>query len=278
MLSQDGILAQQLQDDGGATCARRTEHLARVDHAAAQRQVRVAGVRRAAVVVEVDVRELRVWLAQEVVKRPADGGVPRVEDEPELAEVQVAGRAEVRVAQPRQVLDDDAHAEARAGTPRARRTSAAARPSRARRGAPRSPDSRGGPRRSRRRSRPPPRGDAGGRRSACRRSRSRVLPGSRSSPRSVDGEAKAALHGRAAVRARRAGCDLRRGDLRQRRVPCDAVQGGVQLQSVPGVAGKADVRRKLPEGPGRAWRESTQSWPESPPRGHVDGMFDSARY
>ena len=107
----DRGLVQQFQDDGGAAGARRAEHRARVDHAPAQRQVRVAGVRRAAVVVQVDVRELRVRLAQEVVQRPADRRVPGVEDEPEPAEVQVAGRAEVRVPEPGHVLDDDAHAE-----------------------------------------------------------------------------------------------------------------------------------------------------------------------
>jgi len=82
-----------------------------VDDAPAQGQVRIVGVGRPAIVVQVDVRQLGVRLAEKVVKGAADGGVTGVEDEAALAKIEVAGRAEVREADSRHVLDDDAHAE-----------------------------------------------------------------------------------------------------------------------------------------------------------------------
>jgi len=107
----DGRLVEHLEDDARARFPRLAHDGARVDHSSAQRQVRIAGVGGSAVVVEMHVHQLGVRLPQEGVKGAADGGVPGVEDEAELAEVEVAGGAEVRETHPRQVLDDDSHAE-----------------------------------------------------------------------------------------------------------------------------------------------------------------------
>jgi len=89
----DRRLVQNLEDNARARLPRLPYHRPGIDDAAAQGQVRVAGVGRPAIVVQVDVRQLGMWFAQKVVKGAADGGVAGVEDEAERAEVEVAGRA-----------------------------------------------------------------------------------------------------------------------------------------------------------------------------------------
>jgi len=91
----DGCLVEELEDDARAGFARLEHHRTGVGDAPAQGQVRIAGVGKPAIVVQVDVRQLGVRLAENVVTGAADGGEVHVEDE----------------ADPRRVLDDDAHAE-----------------------------------------------------------------------------------------------------------------------------------------------------------------------
>src|SRR5450756_2396960 len=100
----DVVGVVQLENDGGAGGARRGQHGRGVDHPGAHRQVRVAEVVQAGVAVQVDVPPLRGRGGEEGVEGAADGGVPDVEGEAEAAQVEVAGRREVRAAGARHVL------------------------------------------------------------------------------------------------------------------------------------------------------------------------------
>jgi len=99
-----------LEHHGGAGVACGGHDGGRVDHAVAQAEVRVVVVALAVVVVHVQVAQPRARVVQPVVQAAADAGVPDVEDEPEAAQVEVAGVREVAPAGARHVLDHDVDA------------------------------------------------------------------------------------------------------------------------------------------------------------------------
>ena len=196
------------------------------------------------VVVQVDVRELVVGRRQKRVERAADRRVAGVEDQPELAEVEVAGRAEVRKADAGQVLDHDAHAElvlellelgegALQGVDDAGVAGDGAplivgvhdvgeRP------------------------------DLGGRLEVPAVKLHRVPPVAFAQAarlhvvvRSVHRQSQATLQRLAAIPCREQVVLVGRVDLRQRRASGDALQSGAQRETVPGVGGQTDVGREV---------------------------------
>ena len=238
---------------------------------------RVAGVRRAAVVVEVDVR----------APRAARAGSPGASRRWRRVRCRGSGRARRgrgrrarrSASSPRPACSRPRCARrARAGTPRARRTCAAARPARAHRAAPRTlivgvDDVGLGADRGRSLEVPPVDGQGVPPVSLSRAPRLEVVP------RSVDGEAKAALQGRAAIVEQQVGSP--RGD-RQRRVSATrsrAASSGSRYQASLG--GRCPAGRLAA---GRACGQSTRT--RRRPRGDrcgsehlsLDEMFDSARY
>ena len=111
MLARAGASSKVLEDDRRAGGAGGGQHGRRIDHALAQRPVRVVGVGRSEVAVQMDVSQAGSRVVEEGVEGAADGGVAAVEHEPQLAQLQVAGAGELRGAHARHVLDGDTHAD-----------------------------------------------------------------------------------------------------------------------------------------------------------------------
>ena len=178
------------------------------------------------------------------MKRAADGGVPGVEDQAELAELEVAGRAEVREAGPRHVLDDDAHAElalqllelGEGALQRVDDAWVAGKGAAAVVGVHHVGE----------------RPDLGGRLEMSPVDLHGVSPVALPQAarlevvvRAVNGEPQAAGDGRAAVHRGEQVVLVGRADLRQFGARGDAFERGGQRQPVPGVGGQADVGREL---------------------------------